>query len=412
VCELTEALVASQLARYSDGVPRVVVAGNHATPFELLRVLDRELPEYKLVTINGQRGLPDREGVLHESPFVGPGVRQSQRLSYLPSRLSLVPALFRTSLPPDVVLLHTSPPRDGVVSLGIEVNVLPAAVEAVRRRGGVVLAQVNPHMPWTAGDALLSTEELDGMFLADRPLAVDTATTGSAAGEAIADRVSRLVGSGATLQAGIGAVPDAVLSAMSRHRRLGVWTEMFSSGVLGLERAGALDTDRPIVASFLFGDADLLAWVDDNPRVRMARTETSNDPARIACQPQMTSINTALQVDLFGQANASWIGGRIYSGLGGQSDFVVGALHSEGGQAVLAVPSWHPKARTSTVVSQLDGPVSSFQHSWIVSECGAAAIWSHPQTCQAHEIIESVAHPSVRARLREEAAVRGLLSSW
>jgi hypothetical protein len=126
------------------GVPRVVASGNFGTPLTLLRAVDAALPEYRLNLLNAQPGIPDREGVLHETSFVGPGMRRSPRLSYVPSRLSLVPDLFRRSLPPDVVLLHTTMPRGGRVSLGVEVNVLPAAVEAARSRGGVVLAQAAP----------------------------------------------------------------------------------------------------------------------------------------------------------------------------------------------------------------------------------------------------------------------------
>ena len=138
---------------------------------------------------------------------------------------------------------------------------------------------------------------------------------------------------------------------------------MFSDGVLGLAKAGALDPGQPVTGSFAFGSADLYTWMDRNPDVRMLRTETVNDPAQIARRPRMTSVNGALQVDLFAQANATWVNGRVHSGFGGQTDFVVGALHSPGGQAIIALPSWHPKADVSTVVPRIDGPVTSFQHS-------------------------------------------------
>jgi acyl-CoA hydrolase len=133
----------------------------------------------------------------------------------------------------------------------------------------------------------------------------------------------------------------------------------------------------------------------------MMRTETINDPAQIARRPRMVSVNSALQVDLFAQANASRVGGVIYSGFGGQPDFVVGALHSPGGLAIIALPSWHPKADTSTVVPRLAGPVTSFQHSFIVSDQGTAAIWGHDAAAQAEQIIAQVAHPCVREGLRE-----------
>jgi acyl-CoA hydrolase len=160
--------------------------------------------------------------------------------------------------------------------------------------------------------------------------------------------------------------------------------------------------------SFAFGIADLYTWMDRNAAVRMLRTETVNDPARIARRPRLASVNSALQVDLFAQANATWVSGRVHSGFGGQTDFVVGALHSPGGQAIIALPSWHPKADVSTVVTKLDGPVTSFQHSYIVSEQGTATVWGHDAAGQAEQIIGHVAHPSARQQLREAARSLGL----
>ena len=176
---------------------------------------------------------------------------------------------------------------------------------------------------------------------------------------------------------------------------------MFSDGVLSLAKAGALDTDQPVIASFAFGSAELHEWMNRNPGIRMLRTEMTNDPARIARRPRMTSVNSALQVDLFAQANASRVRGVIYSGFGGQTDFVVGALHSHDGKAIIALPSWHPKADVSTVVPTLAGPVTSFQHSFIVSDQGTAAVWGHDASAQAEAIITSVAHPAARDALRE-----------
>jgi acyl-CoA hydrolase len=389
--------------------PRIVVAGNHAFPWHTVGLVEETLDRYRLWVLNAPSGVPDREGVTLETSFVGPGMRRSPRLSYVPSRLSMVPTLFRTRLPPDAVVLHTTLPRDGRVSLGVEVNVLPSAVEAVRRNGGVVIAQTNREMPWTHGDALLDLDQVDVLVDADGPMpsapvgAVDedSATIGS--------RVAQRVPDGATLQAGIGAVPDATLHGLAGRRGLRVWTEMFSDSVLALERAGALDRDVPITASFLFGSPDLLAWVDDNERVEMRRTEVTNSPALIAGNPAMTSVNTALQVDLFAQANASRINARIHSGFGGQTDFIVGAMHSVGGQAFLALRSWHPKADCSTIVPLVDEPVTSFQMTAVVTEQGLAEIAGHDQREQARQLIEHAAHPSVREELREEAVALGLL---
>ncbi len=388
--------------------PRVVVSGNHATPWHTLGLLDAALPSYRLWALNGQPGLPDRDGVVLETSFVGPGMRRSPRLSYVPSRLSLVPRLFETSLVPDLVLVHTTPPRGGRVSLGTEVNVLPAALDAVRRRGGRVVAQVNRQMPWTFGDALLDVDDVDVMVEADEPLAHAPVAAIDEKSARIGSLVAGRVADGATLQAGIGAVPDATMHGLVGRRGLRIWTEMFSDSVLALERAGALDREVPIRSSFLFGSPELLAWVDGNERVEMVRTEVTNDPARIAANRAMVSVNTALQVDLFGQANASRIRTRIHSGFGGQTDFIVGALHSIGGQALIALRSWHPKADCSTVVPLVDEPVTSFQMSAIVTEQGTAEVFGRDQREQARQIIENAAHPSVREELWEEAVALGL----
>jgi acyl-CoA hydrolase len=385
-----------------------VVSGNHATPWQLLSEVDALLPSYRLWALNGQHGLPDRDGVVLETSFVGPGQRRSPSLYYVPSRLSLVPSLFESLQVPDLVLVHTTTPRDGKVSLGIEVNVLPAAIEAARAHGGVVVAQVNPRMPWTGGDALVDLADVDLLVEADGPLPQSPAALVDESAARIGALVAERVGDGATLQAGIGAVPDAAMRGLLERRGLRVWTEMFSDSVLALEQAGALDTGVPLVTSFLFGSPELYAWVDGNDRVLMRRTEVTNAPAAIGANPAMVSVNTALQVDLFGQANASRIDARIHSGFGGQNDFIVGALHSPGGQALIALRSWHPKADCSTIVPLVDEPVTSFQMSAVITEQGVAEIFGRDQRTQARQLIEQAAHPSVREELWEEAAALGL----
>ena len=389
------------------GTPRVVVSGNFATPWLAVKILDAAVPGYRIFALNAQAGIPDRPGVSLESPFVGPGMRGSARLRYLPCRLSLVPSLLATALPPDVVLLHTSVPVSGTVSLGTEVNILPAAIAAVRARGGLVVAQLNRQMPYTFGDAVLATDEIDLAIEADAELPSPVRRPAAPVHQSIGERVAGLVPGAATLQLGIGSVPDAVLGALRGRRGLTVWSEMFSDGVLELEQSGALDPDVPVTASFAFGSSELYRWMDRNPRVRMLRTEKTNDPGLIARQPAMTSVNGALEVDLFAQANAARVRGAIYSGFGGQTDFVVGALHSPGGRAIIALPSWHPKAGVSTVVPRLAGPVTSFQHSFFVSEQGTATIWGNDASVQAAEIISRVAHPSARSELREAGRALG-----
>ncbi|GAA3455134.1 acetyl-CoA hydrolase/transferase family protein [Dactylosporangium matsuzakiense] len=401
----------SQLSRVLaglTGVPRIVAGGNYASPFRLLAVADASIAEFRLVMLNAQPGIPDREGVTHETSFVGPGMRGGARLRYFPCRLSLVPHLLRQRLAPDVVLLHTAPPAGGALSLGVEVNVLPAAIEAVRARGGLVIAQANPAMPVTYGDAQIPVEAVDYVVECDEPLPTHAPTAPDATCGAIGAKVAALVPPHATLQLGIGAIPDATLDALLDRRGLRIWSEMFSDGALALEKAGALDPSTPITASFCFGSAQLYDWIDNNPRIRMLRTEKTNDPGTIAAHPALMSINSALQVDLFAQANASRVGGRTHSGFGGQTDFIVGAMHSPSGHAIIALRSWHPKADVSAVVPLLTGPVTSFQHSYIVTEQGTAQIWGRDCVEQAQQILDHAAHPSARDDLRTAGRRLGL----
>lgn len=394
-------------APHSAG-PRVVASGNFATPLTLLGAVDAALPTYRLHILNAQPGIPTRDGVTHETSFVGPAMRGSPTLSYVPSRLSLLPPLLQSALRPDIVVLHCSTPVAGKVSLGVEVNVLPAAIEATRASGGLVLAQLNPQMPYTYGDGELDVDLIDYVIDCDVPLASPVSRDADATSTLIGAHVADLIPDGATLQLGIGAVPDSTLTALLGRSGLRIWSEMIGDGVLRLNEAGALDPDATIVASFMFGSPQLYAWVDRNPRVRLARTERTNDPGLISQQPAMTSINTALQVDLFAQANASRLGSRIYSGFGGATDFLVGALHSPGGQAFIALRSWHPKAQVSSIVPLLEEPATSFQPSAVVTEQGVAHLRGRSEREQAAALIAHAAHPDVRDELAEEAHFLGL----
>jgi acyl-CoA hydrolase len=388
--------------------PRIVVSGNSATPMTMLHALAESREACRVFQINGRYDFSGQPGVLCETPFVGPGMRHSPRLDYLPMRLSLVPRLFDTVRPPDAVLVHTSVPRDGKVSLGIEVNVLPAAIERVRVRGGLVIAQLNPQMPYTFGASEVPTDSIDLAFEVDEPLISPTAEKADDVAQVIGERVARFVEDGSTLQLGIGLIPAAAAGHMASCRGLRVWSEMISDGVMELERTGALDPNAPVCTSFLSGTPELYRWADQNERLQMLRTETVNDPARIAAHPRMLSVNGALQVDLFAQANASFVGGKIYSGFGGQPDFVSGALHSAGGHALVALRSWHDKSDASTIVPVLSHPVTSFQHSAIVSEHGCAELFGRSQREQAEVIVGEVADPRARDELVSEAARLGL----
>lgn len=389
--------------------PRIIASGNFATPKTLLRIADEAIPEFVLHMLNAQPGIPDRVGVTYETAFVGAGMRRHQRLNYLPSRLSLLPVLIRDFYRPDVVFIHTSLQRFDTVSLGTEVNILPAAIETARAHGGLVIAQANKRMPYTYGDAQIYDNEIDYLVEVDDPLQTKPTTVITDAAREIGNRIATLIEDHSTLQLGIGAVPDAVLLALKDRKDLRIWSEMFSDGVLELSKSGVLDEEIPITASFIFGSQELYEWVDVNRKVRMMRTERTNDPSQIARRAKMTSINSALEVDLFDQANASHIRGEIYSGFGGSTDFIVGSLHSRGGQSFIALPSWHSRANVSTIVPRLENNVTSFQHSFVVTEQGVAACFGHSQSEQAINIIKNAAHPDVREELVSKAAEFGLL---
>ena len=389
--------------------PRVITQGSFGTPRALLGLLDAAIPEYRLFIVNGLGALPDRDGVRIETTFVGAGLRGNPRVDYYPARLSVTPKLFTTTLPPDVIAVQTSRVIDGKVSLGIEVQVLPGAIEALKARGGLLVAQINEEMPFIQGDGVLDVSDID--------LAVEIAEPVSVAGEipidgesaALGERLAAMIPEGATLQMGIGALPSAVLGALHGARRLRVWTELMADGFHHLARAGVLDADHPITATFAYGSAEMYAWADNNPQLRLLRCETTNSPGMIAQQPAVTSINTALQVDLFGAVNATRVNDRIISGTGGQADFVVGALHSPGGQSIIALKSWHPKANRSTIVAKLAEATTSLQPSWVVTEQGNARIFGASQRDQALGLIRA-AHPEARDQLTAEAERMGLLS--
>lgn len=389
--------------------PRIVASGNFASPKTLLSLADESLPEFRLHMLNGQPGIPDRVGITYETAFVGSGMRKHPRLNYIPTRLSLLPVLYRDHYRPDVVMLHASARRFDTVSLGTEVNVLPSAIEAARARNGIVIVQSNVRMPYTYGDAQIYENEIDYLLEVDEPLAIKPPTTFDDISQQIGARIAAHIEDNSTLQLGIGAVPDSVLAGLGHRKGLRIWSEMFSDGVLDLYKGGALDEEILLTASFVFGSQELYDWLNLNRKVRMMRTERTNDPSQIARQAKMTSINAALEVDLFDQANASHVRGQIYSGFGGSTDFIVGSLHSRGGQSFIALPSWHPKANVSTIVPRLTSNVTSFQHSYVATENGIAECFGHSQNDQARNLIEKAAHPSVREELRTSAHEFGLI---
>jgi len=398
----------SVLANLPDN-PRIIASGNFATPNTLLKAANENISEFRLHMLNAQNGIPDREGITYETAFVGHGMRRHPRLQYIPSRLSLLPVVIRDYARPDAVFIHTSERRHDTVSLGTEVNILPAAIETARAHGGVVIAQANKQMPYTYGDAQIYESEIDYLVEVDEPLLEKPETTFASESLEIGQRIAALIEDHSTLQLGIGAIPDSVLSSLKDRTGLRIWTEMFSDGVFDLFKMGVLDPDILLTASFVFGSQELYQWLNLNRRVQMLRTERTNNPTNIAKQAKMQSINAALQIDLFDQANASHVRGQIYSGFGGSTDFIVGSLHSRGGRSFMALPSWHPKAQVSTIVPRLTENTTSFQHSFVVTEQGAAACFGRTQSEQALNLITHAVHPNAREELVAKASEFGLL---
>ena len=347
--------------------------------------------------------------------FVGANVRQAVnegRGDFVPVFLSEIPQLFRSrALPIDVALVQVSPPdRHGFCSLGVSVDVSLAAVETARR----VIAQVNPRMPRTHGDGMIHVDRFDAMVEVDDELPSHVPEPLDDTVRAIGRNVASLIEDGATLQMGIGAIPNAVLAALGDHRDLGVHTEMFSDGLVELVERGIVTGARKkvhpgkILATFLMGTRRLYDFVDDNPQVMMRDVAYVNDTAVIRQNPKAVAINSAIEVDLTGQVCADSIGTRIYSGVGGQMDFVRGASLSPGGRPIIALPSVTGRGE-SRIVPFLHpgaGVVTTRAHvHWVVTEQGIASLYGKNLRQRATALVE-IAHPDHREALAREGRER------
>ena len=352
---------------------------------------------------------PCFEGVFRlHSFFVGANVRretQAGYADYIPCSLSDTSRMFRQGkLPVDGVLAMVSTPdEEGYVSLGTSVDCTPAALEQAR----YAIAQINREVPYCYGDARIPLSCFSEVVYHDQPLVSSDFMPLSETDMAIGRQVAALVEDGATLQIGIGSIPNAVLSQLGGHKHLGIHSEMFSDGAIPLIEKGVIDGSCKridqglLVATFLKGSRRLYDFVDHNPMVRMMDVGYTNDPRVIAQNPKVVAINSALQVDLTGQVCADSIGSRIYSGTGGQLDFMLGANWSEGGLPIIAMPSMTGKG-ISKIVPQLtpgSGVVTPrSQVHWVVTEFGAVNLFGKSLKERARLLI-SIAHPSVREEL-------------
>ncbi len=355
----------------------------------------------------------------HTAFFIGANVReavQAGRADFMPVFLSEIPSLIHSGrVRVDVALVQVSPPdHHGYVSLGVSVDIVRAAVDSA----DLVLAEVNPNMPRTHGDSFLSLDDIDALVPVETPLFELNAEPLDAVSLAIGRNVASLIPNGATLQLGIGTIPNAVLAALSGHEELGVHTEMFSDGVMRLATAGVITGRKKtllpgkIVTSFIMGSRALYDWVDDNPIVEMRPSQFANDPAVIARNESMVAVNSALAIDLTGQVAADTVGGRFFSGIGGQVDFIRGAARAPGGRPIIALPSMAKGGTISRITASFEagaGVVTSRGDvHWVVTEHGVADLWGRSVRQRAEALI-AVAHPDVRAELRAQAAGRRFL---
>lgn len=344
--------------------------------------------------------------------FVGKNVRDAVargQADYVPVFLSEVPALFRNrTMPLDVALISVSPPdKHGFCSLGVSVDASRAAAQSAR----TVVAQVNSAMPRSHGDGLIHVDDIDLAVEAAAPIfEVSQAKTGELE-RTIGGFVASLVEDGATLQLGIGAIPEAVLAALTDHHDLGVHTEMFSDGIVDLvERGvvtGALKRNHPgkVVASFVMGSRRLYDFIDDNPSVLLLDVAYTNDTAVIRRNPKVTAVNSALEIDLTGQVCADSLGTFQYSGVGGQMDFIRGASLSERGKPIIALPSVTSRGESRIVpyLKQGAGVVTTRAHvNYVVTEHGAASLHGKNLRQRARALI-GIAHPGHREALEKAA---------
>lgn len=402
---------------------RVFVHGGAATPHFLLKKLADRAPELwnvevVSISLQGDAVIADKkykDSFRINSLFVSQNIREAVnegRGDYVPIFLSEIPILFRRGiLPLDVALIQVSPPdKHGYCSLGTSVDIAASAVKAAK----YVIAQINPRMPRTLGDGIIKASAFDAVVFAEEELPEVTCGIPNEISMRIASHCAELVEDGATLQMGIGSIPDAVLASLTNHKELGIHTEMFSDGIIPLIEKGVVTNQHKrkhrgkTVTSFLLGSRKLYDFVDDNPAVIALAIDYVNDTAVIRTNPKVTAINSAIEVDITGQICSDSIGTYHYSGVGGQMDFVRGASLSEGGKPIIALPSTTAKG-ISRIVSSLKpgaGVVTTRGHAhYIVTEYGVAYLYGKNMRQRAKALIE-IAHPNHRETLERSAFER------
>ncbi len=406
---------------------RVYISGNAATPFRLTEALSHRKGELKNVEITHVLLLGDdplsrpgmEEHFRHNSLFVGPADRAAindGRADYTPVFLYEIPQLFyHDLLPLDIAFLHVSPPDEhGFVSLGVECLASKAAVDTAK----LVIAQVNDRMPRTLGDSFVHVSRFAKMAEVSDELPELKIPPFTEVEKKIGGNIAELVDDGCTLQLGIGGIPNAALKAMFSKRDLGIHTEMVSDGIVEAINAGVITgrkkTLHPgkVIATFYFGTKELYDFVDNNPIFETHPTDYTNHPFIVGQNERMIAINSAIEVDLTGQVCSDSIGTRIYSGFGGQVDFIRGAAQSKGGKPIIALPSSAKNDTISKIVPTLQlgaGVVTTRADvHYVVTEYGTAYLHGKNLKERAKALI-GIAHPNFRAQLEEAAKKRKLI---
>jgi len=405
---------------------RVFLTGNVSVPQRVLSALVDYAPNLDDVEIcqalsigPAEYVMPEMQGHLRvNSMFISANIRktvQEGKADFTPVLLSEFPLLFKNGfLPLDIALIHVSPPDEhGFCSFGVEVGLTKSAAESAK----IIIAEVNRQMPRTLGDSFIHVNRLSHIIPVDYPIPeVRMAEDGkSEVIEKIARSIAELIPNGATMQMGIGAIPDAVLKYLHHKKDLGVHSELFSDGVIELVNAGVLTNARKtlhpgkILAGFIIGTQELYYWVDNNPLIELRPIEYVNDPFVIAQNERMVAINSAIEVDLTGQVCADSIGPKLYSGVGGQLDFIYGASRSKGGVPIIALPSATTLkdgtrvTRIAALLKQGAGVVTSRNHvRYVVTEYGVADLYGKTIRQRARQLI-NIAHPEFRAELEKHA---------
>lgn len=399
---------------------RIFLTGNCSVPKIALEALVRHAKELQDVEICHALTIgstdyvsPEMEGHLRVNAlFIGSNIRaavQEGRADFTPVLLSEFPRLFKEGhLPVDVAMVHLSPPDEhGFCSFGVEVGLSKTIAESSK----FIIAEVNEKMPRTLGDSFVHVNKIDYIVPVNYPLPeVPMGGEGDEVVQTIAANIAELIPDGGTIQMGIGAIPDAVLKYLYDKKDLGVHTELFSDGVIDLVEAGVLTNARKtlhpgkIIAGFILGNERLYNWCHNNPLIEFHRTEYVNDPFVIAQNERMIAINSALEIDLTGQVCADSIGPKLYSGVGGQLDFIYGASRSKGGVPIIALPSKTKDfSRIVGMLKQGAGVVTTRNHvHFVVTEYGIANLYGKTIRQRANSLI-NIAHPEFREGLKRQA---------